>query len=126
MLDWLIGVAHAAGEAAPAPAAPAGPGGIFGRGDLTSMIPFILLMVVMYYFLLYLPQRKRQRERDTLLTNMKRGDEVVTAGGIYGKVTGITDQSVNLEIAPKVRIKVTKGSIASVVAQSSGEEENKE
>ena len=120
MFDWLVGVAYAAGEA---PAAPAGPAGL---GQYSTLVLPILMLVVFYYFLIHMPQRKRQKERETLLGGMKRGDEVLTAGGIYGKVTGIADQSVNIEIAPKVRIKVTKNSISQVVAQSQGEEETKE
>jgi len=122
MFDWLVGVAQAAGNA-PAPAGPTGPAGL---GQYSTLVLPILMLVVFYYFLILMPQRKRQKERETLLGNMKRGDEVLTAGGIYGKVTGIADQSVNLEIAPKVRIKVTKSSISQVVAASQGEEETKE
>lgn len=119
MFDWLIGVAHAAGEAP----APAGPGGL---GQYGSLVLPILMLVVFYYFLIHMPQKKRQKERETLLGSMKRGDEVLTAGGIYGKITGVAEQSVNIEIAPKVRIKVSKNSVTQVVAQSQGEEETKE
>ena len=116
MIDWLIGVAHAQG------AAPAGPGG------QNPWLPYVLLIapiVVFYIFLIYLPQRKRSQERATLMDGLKRGDEVLTAGGLYGRVTGITDQTVNIEIAPKVRIKVTKASIASITAKAEGEVKEK-
>jgi preprotein translocase subunit YajC len=122
MFDWLVGVAHAAGNAA-APAAPAGPGGM---NQTTFLVLSIAAMGGFYYFLIHMPQKKRQKEREDLLAGMKRGDEVLTAGGIYGKITGVADQSVNLEISPKVRIKVTKSSITQVVAASQGEEETKE
>jgi len=118
MIDWLIGAAHAQG------AAPGGPG-----GPQNPWLPYVLLIapiVVFYIFLIYLPQRKRQQERARLMEGMKRGDEVLTAGGIYGKVAGITDQTVSLEIAPKVRIKVTKASIAQVTASGGGEEKVEE
>jgi len=120
MFDWLLGVAHAAGEA---PAAPAGPGGL---GQYSTLALPILMLVVFYYFLIHMPQRKRQKEREDLLGGMKRGDEVLTAGGIYGKITGVAEQSVNIEIAPKIRIKVNKNSVTQVVTASQGEDETKE
>jgi len=116
MMDWLIPAAQAAG---PLPASP-------GTGQYLTLVPFVLGMIVLYYFLIAMPQRKRQRERDGMLKNMKRGDEVLTSGGIYGKITGVADQSVNLEIAPKVRVKVNKSSITQVTAAAQAEEETKE
>jgi len=120
MLDWLVPAAYAAGATTPAP----GAGSPFGQYG--SLIMIIGMMVVMYYFLIAMPQKKRQRERDSLLKSMKRGDEVLTASGIYGKITGVADQTVNLEIAPKVRIKVHKSAITQVTASAAAEEEPKE
>jgi len=112
MLDWLIPVAQAA-----APAAPASPMSQYG-----SLAMIIVMMVVMYYFLIAMPQRKKAKERDNLLKNMKRGDEVLTSGGVYGKITGVAEQTVTLEIAPKIRIKVHKSSITQVTASTAEEE----
>jgi len=116
MMEWLIPAARAAG---PSPASP-------GTGPYLTLVPFILGMIVLYYFLIAMPQRKRQRERENMLKNMKRGDEVMTSGGIYGKIAGVAEQSVNLEIAPKVRIKVHKNAISQVTTPAQGEEESKE
>jgi len=55
-----------------------------------------------------------------MLDNLKRGDEVVTSSGIYGRITGIADQTVTLEIAPKVRIKLAKSAISAVVSRAEG------
>jgi len=95
-------------------------------GGLLSLAPIVLVMIVMYYFLIAMPQRKRQRERDDLLKQVKRGDEVMTSSGIYGRVMGVTDQTINLEIAPKVRIKVHKTAVTQVTASAPKEEEPKE
>lgn len=108
MLDWLIPAAWAADKPA-------------GTGGLGALLLPLLILVVFYYFLIHMPQRRRQQERKKMLENIKRGDEVLTAGGIYGKITGVADQSVTLEISPKVRIKVAKSAISQVVKKAEGE-----
>jgi preprotein translocase subunit YajC len=74
-------------------------------------LPLILLFGI-FYFLLIRPQQKRQKEHKALLANLKKGDQVITGGGIYGKITGLTDTTVTVEIAEKVRVKVTRGQIS--------------
>jgi preprotein translocase subunit YajC len=85
-----------------------------GGSQWMSFLPLVLLFVV-FYFLLIRPQQKKAKTHKNLLDNLKKGDEVVTAGGMYGKITGITDNTITVEIAEKVRIKVAKGSIADKV-----------
>jgi len=89
------------------------PGGGSG-GGLGSFLPLILMFVV-FYFLLIWPQQKKAKAHRAVLANLKKGDEVVTSGGFYGTITGITDTVVTLEIAEKVRIKVSRSSIAGVM-----------
>jgi preprotein translocase subunit YajC len=89
------------------------PGGI-GAGGLGSFLPLILMFVV-FYFLLIWPQQKKAKAHRAVLSNLKKGDEVVTSGGLYGAITGITDTVVTLEIAEKVRIKVSRSSVAGIV-----------
>jgi preprotein translocase subunit YajC len=89
------------------------PGGGGGSQGLTSFLPLILMFVV-FYFLLIWPQQKKAKAHKQLLSNLKKGDEVVTSSGIYGTITGITDTVVTLEIAEKVRIKVSRSSVAGI------------
>jgi preprotein translocase subunit YajC len=90
------------------------PGGGGGAGGLGSFLPLILMFVV-FYFLLIWPQQKKAKAHRQVLSTLKKGDEVVTSGGLYGTITGITDTVITLEIAEKVRIKVARSSIAGVV-----------
>jgi preprotein translocase subunit YajC len=85
-----------------------------GGNSLISFLP-IIAMVVIFYFLLIRPQQKRAKEHREMLGAMKRGDKVITSGGIYGEVTGLEDKSVTIEIAPKVRIKVTRESVSAII-----------
>lgn len=94
-------------EAAPA----AGQAG--GMQGLTSFVPLIFMFAI-FYFLLIRPQQKKAKEHKTLLDALKKGDAVVTAGGIHGKVTAIDENIVTLEVATGVNIKVNKGHIAAV------------
>jgi preprotein translocase subunit YajC len=96
-------------------AAPAGGGGIFSQ--INMLIPFIAMFAI-FYFLLIRPQQKKQRELRQMLQNLKRGDRVVTSGGIYGTIVKIRNDVVHLEIAEQVRIRVNKGSIAELVAEA--------
>ena len=83
-----------------------GEGGGFG-----AFIPMILIIVI-FYFLLIRPQQKKAKEHRELLDALKVGDSILTNGGLYGKVTGLKENIVTVEIAPKVRVKVSRGSIA--------------
>jgi preprotein translocase subunit YajC len=90
-----------AADAAPA----SGPGGI------ASFLPLILIFVI-FYFLLIRPQQKKVKEHQAFVAALKKGDKVVTNGGIHGEITGLTDTVVTLEIADNVRIKVSRAHIA--------------
>lgn len=99
-----------------------GPGGIPGGGGFDW--PFIAMMVALFlifYFLLIRPQAKQQKELKEMLANIKHGDLVMTTGGIQGKVAAITDNVVTLEIADKVKIKVGKSYIISVIQKAAKE-----
>jgi preprotein translocase subunit YajC len=90
------------------------PGGGGGGSSFWSFAPIILIFVV-FYFLLIRPQQKQRKEHQNLLTSLKVGDQVITSGGIYGKITGIRENIITLEISDKVRVKVSRGNIAGVV-----------
>jgi preprotein translocase subunit YajC len=81
-----------------------------GFHGFVDFLPIILIFIV-FYVLLILPQQKKIKKHREFINNLKRGDEIVTSGGIYGKITGITDNVVTIEIADKVRIKVSKDQI---------------
>ena len=92
-------------------------GGEGGAGGFAAFLPLILMFVI-FYFLLIRPQQKKQKQHRELLSNLKKGDQVVTSGGLYGKITGITDTVVTLEIADRVRVKVARSFISGVTSQS--------
>jgi preprotein translocase subunit YajC len=81
------------------------------------LIPFIAMFAI-FYFLLIRPQQKKQRELRQMLQNLKRGDRVVTSGGIYGTIIKIRNDIIHLEIADQVRIRVNKSAIADLVRET--------
>ncbi len=89
---------------------PQGEGG--GGGGLMSFLPFILIIVIMY-FLMIRPQVKRQKERTKMIEAVQKGDKVVTSGGIHGKITGFTDdgKTVIIQVDEKVKLNVDKTAI---------------
>lgn len=78
---------------------------------LSTLIPFVLIFVI-FYFLLIRPQQKRAKEHQRMLESLKRGDKVVTAGGIYGVVEAVGTNTVTLKIAENIKVKFGKGYIA--------------
>jgi preprotein translocase subunit YajC len=77
----------------------------------TFVVPMIF-MVAIFYFLLIRPQQRKAKEHKQMLDNLKRGDRVVTAGGLIGEITSISDQTVTIEIADKVRVDVGRAYVA--------------
>ena len=91
------------------------PGGLAGL--VSFAMPFVLVLVA-FFVIIYLPQQRRQKAfRDTLAA-LKKGDQVVTAGGIVGKITRVEDAHVELEIAPNTRVRVVKATLAEVTASA--------
>lgn len=80
----------------------------------TSMLPLIIIFVV-FYFLLIRPQTKRQKEHRKLVEALNTGDEVVTGGGVLGRITNVGEQFITVEIADGVQIKVQRHTIGAVV-----------
>jgi preprotein translocase subunit YajC len=79
-------------------------------------ILFIGAMLVLMWVLLIQPQRRRQQQQRRLLAELTPGDEVVTIGGLYGRITALDEESVQLEIAPETSVRVTKAALAARVA----------
>lgn len=94
-----------------------GAGGAGGEGSAFGAFIPLLLMFAIFYFLLIRPQQKKAKQHRELLSSLKKGDQVVSSGGLHGTITGLTDDVVTMEIAPKVRVKVSRGSIAGTVSR---------
>jgi preprotein translocase subunit YajC len=85
-----------------------------GSDFLVQLVP-ILLMFVIFYFLLLRPQQQRMKTHREMVANIRRGDIVVTGGGIIGKVTKVLDdREIEVEIAPETRVKVLRGTLTEV------------
>lgn len=105
----MFNVAMAANGAAGAPQG----------GGILSMLPLILIFGV-FYFLLIRPQQKKAKEHQQLLANLKKGDLVVTSGGIQGRITGLTEKVVTLEVADNVRVKVSRPYVLGMAVTADG------
>ena len=88
-------------------------GGAGGSAFFVQLFPLLLIFVVFYLFLIR-PQQKRAKEHEAKISAVQKNDEVVTAGGLMGKVTKVADDYVEVEIAPNVRVKAVKSTIANV------------
>jgi len=105
-MTTLISLSHVLvlAQAAPAP------------NILVQLFPFVLMLGI-FYFLVIMPQRKRQKKVPDFQSALKVGDRVITTGGIYGQVTRVTDQTVRLQIADKVQIEVAKAAVGGLQGQ---------
>jgi len=88
-----------------------------GSDFFISLFPFIALFAIMY-FLVLRPQQKRLKAHQQMVNNVRRGDTVVTSGGIIGKVAKVEDNEIQVEIAEGVRIRVVKGTLSEVRSKS--------
>lgn len=104
MLDFLIPAAQAADAGAPSG------GGLPGL-DIFIIVAFALV----FYFIVWRPQSKRAKEHRELVASISKGDEIVTNGGVIGKVNRIEDQYLVVEIAPNVEMKLQKGAVAAAL-----------
>jgi preprotein translocase subunit YajC len=93
-----------------AQAAPAGGSGGSG-GLLSGPLPMLAVFFVIFYFIVLRPQSKKAKEHQAMLADLKKGDEVVTQGGLIGKISGVTDSELTLQVQEGVRIRVTRASV---------------
>ncbi|HLW71804.1 MAG TPA: preprotein translocase subunit YajC [Candidatus Binataceae bacterium] len=105
---WFEGIAWAQ-----AAAASGAPQDLFGQIITNPVVPIAFIFIIMY-FLLLRPQTKKASDLRKMLDSLKRNDEVVTTGGLIGKVAELDDRLVTLEIAPNVRVRVERTQIASM------------
>lgn len=95
--------------------APAGAaGGDAGSAALLGLVPYLLIFVV-FYFMLIRPQQQARKRHLEMVAALKKGDVVVTSGGLIGKVRSVAEDEVRLELAPNVDVRVRRGAIAEVV-----------
>ena len=96
-----------------------------GPGGIAAFMPLIILFVI-FYFLLIRPQQKRAKEHKEMVNNLKKGDRVITSGGIHGTIASLDESTLTLEIAEKTKIKINRGNVAGLAAGSSAPENTKE
>jgi len=87
-----------------------------GGSPWLSFVPFVLVLAI-FYFVILLPMKRKQAKVQAFLDSLKVGDRIVTTGGIYGQVTRLNEQTVQLQIADKVRIEVAKAAIGGYQGQ---------
>ena len=85
-----------------------------GGGGFGAFLPLILMFAI-FYFLLIRPQQKKTKQHKEMLAAVRKGDRIVSAGGLHGVITGIAEDVVTMEIAPKIRVKISRGSIAGIL-----------
>ena len=83
-------------------------------GDIMAFLPMIAIIVV-FYFLLIRPQQKRAKETKAMLSALQKGDEIVTAGGVVGKISKLSDSYADVEVAPNVEITVQRSAISLIL-----------
>jgi preprotein translocase subunit YajC len=97
-----------------------GTGGTAAQGGGFSVFIFPMIIFAIFYFLLIRPQQKKAKQHQAMLSALKKGDRVVSSGGLHGLITGISNDVVTMEVAPKVRVKVSRGSVAGVISRKEG------
>jgi preprotein translocase subunit YajC len=86
-------------------------------GGIAGFLPIIILFAI-FYFLLIRPQQKKAKEHREMIANLKKGARIVTSGGIYGTIQSIDDNTIGLEIAEKVKIKISRGNVTAVITDN--------
>jgi preprotein translocase subunit YajC len=111
----VIDLAYAMG---PAPGGNSGPGGM-----LIQLVPMILIFGI-FFFLLIRPQQRDRKRREEMLRNLKKGDRVVTTGGLIGTVMGLNEQTVMLKVADTVRVECLRSAVTGLHAGARAEQES--
>jgi preprotein translocase subunit YajC len=92
---------------------PSPQGGGQGLGALGSLIPLVIIFVI-FYFLLIKPQQKRAKEHRKMIENLKKGDKIITSGGLYGVVEAVSSNSITVKVAENVKVKLGKSYVAAL------------
>ena len=107
----MVDLAYAAAQA---------PGG--GAGSVATQLVFFAAIFAIFYFLLIRPQQKQRREREDMLRAVKRGDRVVTSGGLHGTIAGLDENTVTVRVADQVKLVFDRSAIGRIVSVPSGKE----
>ncbi len=89
------------------------------KGGIMSILPMLLVMFVIIYFLMIRPEQKKQKKRQEMIGSIKKGEKVLTIGGVYGTVQAMKDDKVRLKIAENTTVDLRKGAISEVINQKS-------
>jgi preprotein translocase subunit YajC len=98
------------------------PGGGGNGGGMLQILPLMIGMFAIMYFLIIRPQQKQKRERESLLRAIKKGDRVVTSGGLYGTVVGLSEHTVTLKVADQVKLDFERSAIGRIVPAAGDKE----
>lgn len=85
-----------------------------GAGGFSAFVPLILMFVI-FYFLLIRPQQKKQKQHRTMIENLKKGDRIITSGGVHGRITNVDENVLTVEIADQVKVKLNRGNVAATL-----------
>ncbi len=92
-----------------------------GEGSLISTLLMFALIIGIFYFMILRPQQKRQKEREKMLGTVKKGDKVITAGGLHGSIAGLDEKTVLIQVADNVKLKFDRSAVASIIREGEGE-----
>src|SRR5881409_4177978 len=95
-------------------------------GGAQSMLPTIIMiasMLAIFYFLLLRPQQKQKQEREQMLSSIKKGDRIVTTGGLHGTVTGLGEHTVTVRVADQVKLEFDRSAVGRIMVESSAEKD---
>ncbi len=95
-------------------APPAGEGG--GGGNLISTIIMFGAIFLIFYFMIIRPQQKRSKEREKMLSNIEKGDKIITSGGLHATIAGLDEKTVLLDVGDKVKLKFERSAISTIVS----------
>jgi preprotein translocase subunit YajC len=90
-------------------------GGEGGGGSLISTLIMFGAIFAIFYFMIIRPQQKRAKEREKLLSNVEKGDKIITSGGVHATIVGLEEKTALIEIAPNIKVKIERTAIGSVV-----------
>jgi preprotein translocase subunit YajC len=94
-----------------------GAGGLAGLLNPGNPMFLMVAMLAIFYFLLIRPQQKRQKETKQMLANLQKGDTIFTAGGLRGKITGLDENVLTVEIADRVRVKINRSAVGGLISK---------